>query len=151
MHIYGRGILETEYRSEFRSLTGTHIQKKKKIQRKKKDLGPGNGRETEGNHPVAPAYLLLLTPPPQVFPAVFQSRLVQHEVVAQYSHLFTVHGSDPSLQPYMLMAHIDVVPVSEEGWEVPPFSGLERNGFIHGRGALDNKNSVMVWSAMLTI
>ncbi|GAB1285409.1 N-fatty-acyl-amino acid synthase/hydrolase PM20D1 [Apodemus speciosus] len=74
---------------------------------------------------------------------VFRSSLVQHEVVAQYSHLFTVHGSDPSLQPYMLMAHFDVVPVSEEGWEVPPFSGLERNGFIHGRGALDNKNSVM--------
>lgn len=79
----------------------------------------------------------------KVFPTVFQSSLVQHEVVAQYSHLFTVHGSDPSLQPYMLMAHIDVVPASEEGWEVPPFSGLERNGFIHGRGALDNKNSVM--------
>jgi carboxypeptidase PM20D1 len=82
---------------------------------------------------------------------VFHSSLVQHEVVAKYSHLFTIQGSDPSLQPYMLMAHIDVVPAPEEGWEVPPFSGLERNGFIYGRGALDNKNSVMVCSATLTI
>ncbi|XP_029394549.1 N-fatty-acyl-amino acid synthase/hydrolase PM20D1 [Mus pahari] len=79
----------------------------------------------------------------KAFPTLFHSSLVQHEVVAKYSHLFTVRGSDPSLQPYMLMAHIDVVPAPEEGWEVPPFSGLERNGFIHGRGALDNKNSVM--------
>ncbi|ERE74419.1 putative carboxypeptidase PM20D1 [Cricetulus griseus] len=79
----------------------------------------------------------------KVFPTVFQSSFVQHEVVGTYSHLFTVQGSDSSLQPYMLMAHFDVVPAPEEGWEVPPFSGLERDGFIYGRGTLDNKNSVM--------
>ncbi|KAL1775065.1 putative carboxypeptidase PM20D1 [Sigmodon hispidus] len=79
----------------------------------------------------------------KVFPTVFHSSLIQHEVVGNYSHLFTVQGSDSSLQPYMLMAHFDVVPASEEEWEVPPFSGLERDGFIHGRGTLDNKNSVM--------
>nr|KAF6414002.1 peptidase M20 domain containing 1 [Molossus molossus] len=43
----------------------------------------------------------------------------------------------------MLLAHIDVVPAPDQGWEVPPFSGLERDGFIYGRGTLDNKNSVM--------
>ncbi|KAM4861285.1 N-fatty-acyl-amino acid synthase/hydrolase PM20D1 isoform 1-T1 [Thomomys bottae] len=79
----------------------------------------------------------------KVFPTVFSTSFVQHEVVGQYSHLLTVQGSDPSLQPYMLLAHFDVVPAPEEGWEVPPFSGLERDGFIHGRGTLDNKNSVM--------
>ncbi|XP_042538103.1 N-fatty-acyl-amino acid synthase/hydrolase PM20D1 [Dipodomys spectabilis] len=79
----------------------------------------------------------------KVFPKVFSTSFVQHEVVGQYSHLLTVQGSDPSLQPYMLLAHFDVVPAPEDGWEVPPFSGLERDGFIHGRGTLDNKNSVM--------
>lgn len=79
----------------------------------------------------------------RVFPTVFQSSFIQHEVVGEYSHLFTVQGSDPSLQPYILLAHIDVVPAPVQGWEVPPFSGLERDGFIHGRGTLDNKNSVM--------
>lgn len=79
----------------------------------------------------------------KAFPVVFKTSFIQHEVVGEYSHLFTVQGSDPSLQPYMLLAHIDVVPASDQGWEVPPFSGLERDGFIHGRGTLDNKNSVM--------
>lgn len=79
----------------------------------------------------------------EVFPTVFKTSFIQHEVVGEYSHLFTVQGSDPNLQPYMLLAHIDVVPAPDEGWEVPPFSGLERDGFIYGRGTLDNKNSVM--------
>ncbi|CAK6439721.1 unnamed protein product [Pipistrellus nathusii] len=79
----------------------------------------------------------------RVFPTVFRTSFIRHEVVGEYSHLFTVQGSDPSLQPYMLLAHIDVVPAPDQGWEVPPFSGLERDGFIYGRGTLDNKNSVM--------
>uniref|UniRef100_A0A8D1XL60 Peptidase M20 dimerisation domain-containing protein n=1 Tax=Sus scrofa TaxID=9823 RepID=A0A8D1XL60_PIG len=79
----------------------------------------------------------------KVFPTVFKTSFIRHEVVGEYSHLFTVHGSDPSLQPYMLLAHIDVVPAPDEGWDVPPFSGLERDGFIYGRGTIDNKNSLM--------
>ncbi|XP_066527810.1 N-fatty-acyl-amino acid synthase/hydrolase PM20D1.2-like [Hoplias malabaricus] len=80
----------------------------------------------------------------KVFPTVFSSSLVKHEVVNDYSHLFTVLGSEPELVPYMLLAHIDVVPANEEeGWEAPPFSAKELNGFIYGRGTIDNKQSVM--------
>nr|XP_033774720.1 N-fatty-acyl-amino acid synthase/hydrolase PM20D1 isoform X3 [Geotrypetes seraphini] len=79
----------------------------------------------------------------KVFPRVFSSSFVHHEVVGGFSHLFTVHGSDPLLQPYMLLAHLDVVPASDEGWEVPPFSGQERDGFLYGRGTLDDKNAAM--------
>uniref|UniRef100_A0A8B9LQE5 Peptidase M20 domain containing 1, tandem duplicate 2 n=1 Tax=Astyanax mexicanus TaxID=7994 RepID=A0A8B9LQE5_ASTMX len=80
----------------------------------------------------------------KVFPTVFSSRLVKHEVVADYSHLFTVQGTEPKLLPYMLLAHIDVVPANEaDGWEAPPFSAKEMNGFIYGRGTIDNKQSVM--------
>ncbi|XP_017540116.1 N-fatty-acyl-amino acid synthase/hydrolase PM20D1.2 [Pygocentrus nattereri] len=80
----------------------------------------------------------------KVFPTVFSSSLVKHEVVAHYSHLFTVLGTEPELVPYMLLAHIDVVPANEaDGWEAPPFSAKELNGFIYGRGTIDNKQSVM--------
>ncbi|KAF5903454.1 N-fatty-acyl-amino acid synthase/hydrolase PM20D1 [Clarias magur] len=80
----------------------------------------------------------------RVFPTIFSSSLVKHEVVENYSHLFTVSGTDPELVPYMLLAHIDVVPASEnDGWELPPFSAEELNGFIYGRGTIDNKQAVM--------
>lgn len=45
----------------------------------------------------------------------------------------------------MLLAHIDVVPASEsDGWEAPPFSAEELDGFIYGRGTIDDKSPVMV-------
>jgi acetylornithine deacetylase/succinyl-diaminopimelate desuccinylase-like protein len=44
------------------------------------------------------------------------------------------------LRPLLLMAHSDVVPADAANWTVPPFSGLLRDGFIYGRGALDDKS-----------
>ncbi|XP_006000451.1 N-fatty-acyl-amino acid synthase/hydrolase PM20D1.2 [Latimeria chalumnae] len=79
----------------------------------------------------------------KAFPSVFSSSLVQHEIIAGYSHLFTVQGSDPSLQPYILCAHLDVVPANEDEWEAPPFSAQEIDGYIYGRGTIDDKQSVM--------
>ncbi|NXV79802.1 P20D1 hydrolase, partial [Atlantisia rogersi] len=79
----------------------------------------------------------------RVFPAVFSSMFIQHEIVGKYSHLFTVEGSNPELMPYMLLAHMDVVPAPPEGWDFPPFSAAEHEGFIYGRGTLDNKNSAI--------
>lgn len=79
------------------------------------------------------------------FPTVFSSSSVQHELVADYSHLFWVQGSQPDLVPYLLLAHIDVVPASEsDGWEAPPFSAQEIDGFIYGRGTIDDKSPLMV-------
>uniref|UniRef100_A0A8D1E228 Peptidase M20 dimerisation domain-containing protein n=1 Tax=Sus scrofa TaxID=9823 RepID=A0A8D1E228_PIG len=104
---------------------------------------PGSPSPTYSQIQVPSSLSLFFIPLLLVFPTVFKTSFIRHEVVGEYSHLFTVHGSDPSLQPYMLLAHIDVVPAPDEGWDVPPFSGLERNGFIYGRGTIDNKNSLM--------
>ncbi|KAM9751954.1 N-fatty-acyl-amino acid synthase/hydrolase PM20D1.2-like [Menidia menidia] len=80
----------------------------------------------------------------RAFPTVFSSRLVHHELVANYSHLFRVQGSQPDLVPYLLLAHIDVVPATEsDGWEAPPFSAKEIDGFIYGRGTIDDKGPLM--------
>ena len=70
----------------------------------------------------------------------------EREVVGGYSLLFTWKGSDPSLDPILLMSHIDVVPVipgTEELWEEDPFSGKVSDGFIWGRGAIDTKGSLI--------
>lgn len=36
------------------------------------------------------------------------------------------------------VAHLDVVPVSDD-WQSDPFAGIERDGFVVGRGSRDNK------------
>jgi acetylornithine deacetylase/succinyl-diaminopimelate desuccinylase-like protein len=38
-----------------------------------------------------------------------------------------------------LVHHMDVVPVSRQFWSVDPFAGLNKDGYIWGRGALDMK------------
>lgn len=38
-----------------------------------------------------------------------------------------------------ILAHLDVVPVSLEGWETNPFELTERNGVLFGRGTIDDK------------
>ncbi|XP_022107246.1 N-fatty-acyl-amino acid synthase/hydrolase PM20D1.2-like [Acanthaster planci] len=79
----------------------------------------------------------------KVFPKVHSSPLVTREVIASYSLLYTVEGSNPSLKPYILAAHIDVVPVDGQDWDVPPFEGREQDGCIYGRGTIDDKHSLM--------
>lgn len=54
--------------------------------------------------------------------------------------LARVPGSDPELAPLLVHAHLDVVPADPEEWTVPPFSGLIRDGYVWGRGAVDMKD-----------
>jgi len=80
---------------------------------------------------------------------------LRREVVAGYSLLYTLPGSDPSLPPILLLAHQDVVPVeagTEEDWEAPPFAGEIRDGYVYGRGAIDDKGSIVaIMEAMETL
>ena len=93
--------------------------------------------------------------PPEVF-AAFHAFLdrsfplvhaqLKREDVPGGSLLYTWQGSDPSAPALLLMAHQDVVPVepgSDSKWSAPPFSGTIANGFVIGRGAIDDKGSLM--------
>ena len=46
---------------------------------------------------------------------------------------------DGSKRPVLMMAHMDVVGVEREHWSVDPFAGEIRDGFLYGRGAIDDK------------
>jgi acetylornithine deacetylase/succinyl-diaminopimelate desuccinylase-like protein len=42
-------------------------------------------------------------------------------------------------RPVILLAHMDVVGVERERWSVDPFAGEIRDGYLYGRGAIDDK------------
>jgi carboxypeptidase PM20D1 len=78
------------------------------------------------------------------FPRV-HARL-RREPQGAHSVLYTWPGTDASLRPALLMGHLDVVPVepgTEGAWTRPPFSGDVVDGYVWGRGALDDKGSVL--------
>ena len=77
------------------------------------------------------------------FPKVHAT--LKREVVGQKALLYTWAGTDASARPVALMAHQDVVPIApgtESKWSVEPFSGAVRDGFVWGRGTLDNKGNL---------
>lgn len=62
-----------------------------------------------------------------------------------FSLLYTWKGIDPDAEPVLFYAHMDVVPVPEESrgqWKQDPFAGVIADGYIWGRGVLDDKNQV---------
>ncbi|AMM26397.1 M20 family peptidase [Variovorax sp. PAMC 28711] len=93
----------------------------------------GNNAEFDRLH----AYLA------QEFPKVHAT--LKKEVVGQKALLFTWAGTDPAAKPIALMAHQDMVPIApgtEKAWSVDPFSGEIKDGYIWGRGTLDNKGNL---------
>lgn len=71
---------------------------------------------------------------------------LEREIVSEYSLLYTWRGSDPATKPILITSHLDVVPVpegTEESWEQPPFGGVVADGYLWGRGTLDDKFGVL--------
>jgi len=80
----------------------------------------------------------------ETYPLVHST--LQRETVADLSLLYTWIGKDPTLPPLVLMGHMDVVPVPEESadrWTHDPFGGEIAEGYVWGRGALDDKMTVV--------
>jgi carboxypeptidase PM20D1 len=80
----------------------------------------------------------------QTFPRTHAA--LTREVVANYSLLYKWPGQDEHLKPLLLLAHMDVVPVepgTEGAWTQPPFEGRIADGYVWGRGAIDDKAAVI--------
>lgn len=72
--------------------------------------------------------------------------VARREVVGELSLLYTWVGSDPGQPPIVLTAHQDVVPVPDDTraqWRVDPFGGVVQEDAIWGRGAIDDKGSLV--------
>lgn len=80
----------------------------------------------------------------RTFPRVHAG--LTREVVGAASLLYRWPGSDSTLAPVILMAHQDVVPVepgTEGAWTQPAFSGAMADGYVWGRGAMDDKGNLV--------
>jgi carboxypeptidase PM20D1 len=80
----------------------------------------------------------------QSFPTVHAT--LAKETVGEFSLLFRWAGTDEALKPILLMAHMDVVPVepgTESEWTHPAFAGRIAEGYVWGRGALDDKGNLV--------
>ncbi len=72
--------------------------------------------------------------------------LLKKKIINGYSLLYKWEGKNASLKPLILMGHMDVVPAESEGskkWDFRPFSGEINNGFVYGRGTMDDKVNVI--------
>jgi acetylornithine deacetylase/succinyl-diaminopimelate desuccinylase-like protein len=55
-------------------------------------------------------------------------------------------------RPVMLLSHMDVVGVERDKWSCDPFGGVVRDGYLYGRGAIDDKGMLAAnLIAMLTL
>ena len=67
-------------------------------------------------------------------------------------NLYTRLKGNGSKKAIALVHHMDVVPASPQFWDVDPFSGVVKDGYIWGRGALDMKGEgIMHLMAMIAL
>ncbi len=88
------------------------------------------------------------------FKTVFDAETVPSQVFepspGRGNLLATLKGNGKK-NPILLLNHMDVVPVEKERWSVDPFAGVIRNGYLYGRGALDDKSMGIVEMMALLI
>ncbi|HUQ57573.1 M20/M25/M40 family metallo-hydrolase [Lentzea sp.] len=63
--------------------------------------------------------------------------------------LARIPGTDPSLPAVLVQSHLDVVPADPAEWSFDPFAGEIRDGFVHGRGAVDMKDMAAMTLAVV--
>jgi acetylornithine deacetylase/succinyl-diaminopimelate desuccinylase-like protein len=58
-------------------------------------------------------------------------------------------ATSPSARPVLFMSHLDVVDAKREDWDSDPFVVREKDGYLYGRGVLDDKAAVAGWTVGL--
>lgn len=72
-------------------------------------------------------------------------KTLQKEIVNEYALLYKWEGTGSGKKPFLMMAHMDVVPAdprTADKWEHGAFSGDIAEGYVWGRGAIDMKGQL---------
>ncbi len=71
-------------------------------------------------------------------------KVMSKQTISDLSLLYKWEGTDPDLDPLILAAHMDVVPIAEgDEWEHDPFSGFIGDEYVWGRGTIDMKSQLV--------
>ena len=58
---------------------------------------------------------------------------------ARANFVARLRAASPTKRPVLIMGHMDVVGADASKWITPPFTPTERDGYLYGRGAIDDK------------
>jgi acetylornithine deacetylase/succinyl-diaminopimelate desuccinylase-like protein len=76
------------------------------------------------------------------FEKIFERESIPYQIFepspGRGSILATLKGNGRK-KPILLLSHIDVVPAERGRWQVDPFAGAVKDGYLYGRGTLDDK------------
>ncbi len=81
-------------------------------------------------------------PAAEFFAEIFRKQGIEYKTYEPESSRISIRAVLPGSGergPVILLNHMDVVPAESKDWSFDPFSGEIRDGFIHGRGAMDMK------------
>jgi acetylornithine deacetylase/succinyl-diaminopimelate desuccinylase-like protein len=99
------------------------------------DLIRINTSNPPGNEQLAAMYVAGVLQKEGIKPEVLDLAPGRSAVVAR---LRSSVVPDPS-KALLLVAHLDTVPVEKSRWTVNPFGAVIKDGYLYGRGAIDNK------------
>ncbi len=99
------------------------------------DLVRINTTNPPGNEQMAAMYIAGILNKEGIKPEILEVTPGRSAVVAR---LRSAVMADPS-KALLLVAHMDVVGVDKSKWTVDPFGALMKDGYLYGRGAIDDK------------
>jgi acetylornithine deacetylase/succinyl-diaminopimelate desuccinylase-like protein len=102
------------------------------------DLIKINTSNPPGNEQLAALYIAGILRKEGITPEVLDLAPGRSAVVAR---LRSAAVADPS-KALLLVAHLDTVPVEKGRWTVDPFGAVIKDGYLYGRGAIDDKGMV---------
>jgi acetylornithine deacetylase/succinyl-diaminopimelate desuccinylase-like protein len=94
-----------------------------------------NTTNPPGNELAAAKYIAEILEREGIHPEIFETAPGRGLLVARLSSSAV---PDPA-RALLLMAHLDVVGVDKTKWSVDPFAAVIKDGYLYGRGAIDDK------------
>ena len=74
-----------------------------------------------------------------------EAKIVPNALEGRNPLLFAKLGSDPNKKTILFYSHYDVQPaLKEDGWDSDPFTVIEKDGYLYGRGVSDDKGPIAV-------